>query len=72
MFGILRNLMLINSVEQSHYWEDDNSSSDQEIIRFYRKRRFIAMSTRTRCCTLFWASWIQSAHLRLGLPSGVA
>jgi len=81
----LLTYLLTYSMAQSPSWEANWSAASQEIPRI-SPRRFITALTSVRHLSLFWASPIQSlythptsgrsililsAHLRLGLPSGL-
>jgi hypothetical protein len=53
------SLHLINSVEQSTYWEADRCLSIPKLPVLYLNWRLITISTRARQSPLFWLTWAQ-------------
>ena len=47
-----------NSMVQSPYWRASSCRAVPEFSVLYRTRRFIAVFTKPRHSSLFWASWI--------------
>jgi hypothetical protein len=47
-------------MQQSYYWEADNSSAIQEITVSYGIKRFIPVFRKVHHWFVSWANWIQS------------
>jgi len=56
------NWFMINSMEQSPFWDATVTQLVKNFPVFYRTRRFITLFTTARHWSLSWSRWIESIH----------